>query len=308
MNSKADIIDLRTTEQNLKTHVEALTKTIGERSVASLWNLEKTAEYIEAFYQEINVDSHREPYPYRKETVSNIVADIVFTNGNSKVFLIGAHYDSLKGTVGADDNASAVAVQLEVARVLAGLKTSKTLDLTIRFVSFALEEPPAYATRSMGSRVYARKAKKEKERIDGMICLEMVGYTCHEPGCQTYPFPLMFFGYPKIGDYIGIVGNYRSRKFTASLFQAFEENENLPVVKSIVPGSGYLIPNIRLSDHASFWDQGYKAVMITDTAFYRNPHYHRTSDTMNKLDFSFMTQLVQSLVLFFLSEGKSPNM
>jgi Zn-dependent M28 family amino/carboxypeptidase len=307
MNSEADIIDLCTTEQNLKTHVEALTKTIGERSVASLWNLEKTAEYIEAFYQEINVDSHREPYPYRKETVSNIVADIVFTNGNSKVFLIGAHYDSLKGTVGADDNASAVAVQLEVARVLAGL-TTKTLDLTIRFVSFALEEPPAYATRSMGSRVYARKAKKEKERIDGMICLEMVGYTCHEPGCQTYPFPLMFFGYPKIGNYIGIVGNYRSRKFTASLFQAFEKNENLPVVKSIVPGSGYLIPNIRLSDHASFWDQGYKAVMITDTAFYRNPYYHRTSDTMNKLDFSFMTQLVQSLVLFFLSEGKSPKM
>ena len=299
------MIDLHITEQNLKDHVKVLTKTIGERSVSRLWNLEKTAEYIEAFYQGINVDVHRQPYLYGKKTVANIVADIVFTNGNSKVFLVGAHYDSLKGTVGADDNASAVAVQLEVARVLASLKATEALDLTIRFVSFALEEPPAYGTRSMGSRVYARKAKKEKERIDGMICLEMVGYTCQEPGCQKYPFPLMFFGYPKTGNYIGIVGNYRSRKFTGSLFQAFAKNKDLPVVRSTVPWSGYLIPTVRLSDHASFWDRGYKAVMITDTAFYRNPHYHRTSDTMDKLDFSFMAQLVHSLILFFLSQGKS---
>lgn len=297
------MIDSHITEQNLKAHVEILTKTIGERSVSRLWNIEKAAEYIEAFYQGINIDSKRESYLYRKKTVSNIVADIVFSNRDSKVFLVGAHYDSLKGSVGADDNASAVAVQLEVARVLARLKTTETLDLTVRFVSFALEEPPVYLTRFMGSRVYARKAKKEKERIDGMICLEMVGYTCQEPGCQGYPFPLMFLDYPKTGNYIGIVGNYRSRKFTNSLFQSFEKNEALPVVKLTVPWSGYLIPTVRLSDHASFWDQGYKAVMITDTAFYRNPHYHRASDTMGKLDFSFMTQLVHSLVLFFLSQG-----
>ena len=224
------MIDLRTTEQNLKAHLEALTKTIGERSVASLWNLEKTAEYIEAFYQEINVDAKRESYPYGKKTVSNIVADIVFTGGDSKIFLIGAHYDSLKGTVGADDNASAVAVQLEVARALAGLKATRNLDLTVRFVFFALEEPPAYATRFMGSRVYARKAKMEKEQIDGMICLEMVGYTCHQPGCQRYPFPLQFFRYPRTGDFIGIVGNLNSAAFTRKLRRSFESNPNLPVV------------------------------------------------------------------------------
>lgn len=299
------MIDLHITEHNLKAHVAALTRTIGERSVARLWNLEKAAEYIEAFYQGINIDCKREPYRYRKNTVANIVADIGCTDGDCKVFIIGAHYDSVKGTVGADDNASAVAVQLELARVLSRLKAKEPLELTVRFVSFALEEPPAYATRSMGSRVYARKAKKKKERIDGMICLEMVGYTCQETGCQRYPFPLMFFGYPKIGNYIGIVGNYRSRQFTRSLFQSFEKNKALPVVKSTVPWSGYLIPNVRLSDHASFWDRGYKAVMITDTAFYRNPHYHRASDTMDKLDFSFMAQLVHSLTRFFLSEGKT---
>ncbi len=304
LGREGEMIDLQFTEQKLKAHVEALTKTIGERSVSRLWNLEKTAEYIEGFYRGINVESRRDPYLYRKKTVSNIVSDIVFSTGDNKVFLIGAHYDSLAGTVGADDNASAVAVQLEVARELARLTATENLDLTVRFVSFALEEPPAYATWSMGSRVYAKKAKKGKERIDGMICLEMVGYTCLEPGCQAYPFPLMFLGYPKTGNYIGIVGNYRSRKFTHSLLQSFEKNQALPVVTLTVPWSGYLIPNVRLSDHASFWDQGYRAVMITDTAFYRNPHYHRSSDTMEKLDFSFMTQLVYSLVMYFLSQGK----
>jgi len=298
------MIDLQTTEQNLRAHIQALTQTIGERSVATLWGHEKAAQLIEAFYKDIDISSKRESYPFQKKTVSNIVADVVFGKGDAQVVLIGAHYDSLTGTVGADDNASAIAVQLEVARTLAGLRATEGLNLTVRFISFALEEPPAYATWAMGSRVYARKAKKNKEQIDGMICLEMVGYTCDQPGCQKYPFPLMFMGYPNKGDYIGIVGNYRSRKFTNALVQSFKKNKALPVEKLTVPGSGYLLPNVRLSDHAAFWDRGYNAVMITDTAFYRNPHYHRTSDTMDKLDFSFMTQLVYSLVHYFLSQGK----
>jgi len=298
------MIDLHSTENNLKDHVETLTRTIGERSVAMLWNLEKSAEYIESFHRQIGLDPIRESYPYKDRSVANIVADLNFSGDERKKFLLGAHYDSVKGTVGADDNASAVAVQLEVARVLAELKGRTPLNLTLRLVSFALEEPPAYATRSMGSRVYARKAKVDGEQLDGMICLEMVGYTCHEIGCQAYPFPLMLRKYPKTGDFIGIVGNYRSRIFTKTLFESFKKNEALPVIKLTVPWSGYLIPNVRLSDHASFWDQGYKAVMITDTAFYRNPHYHRRSDTMDKLDFSFMAQLVKSLVMFFLEQGR----
>lgn len=296
------MIDLQTIEKNLRDHVEFLTRTIGERSVAKLWNLEKAADYIEAHYRNSGVTVRRESYPFRKSVVFNIVAEPVATP-ESKVFLLGAHYDSLKGTVGADDNASAVAVQLEVARVLAQLKPSESLNLTVRCVSFALEEPPAYASWAMGSRVYAYKAKKEKECIDGMICLEMVGYTCHEPGGQTYPFPLMFMGYPKIGNFIGIIGNYTSRKLTSSLFQAFKQNKELPVERVTIPGGGYLVPDVRLSDHASFWDRGYKAVMITDTAYFRNPHYHRPSDTMDTLDFSFMSQLVKSLVLYFISQG-----
>lgn len=294
------MMDLAVTEDNLRNHVHILTRNIGERSVAKLWNLEKAAQYIETQYRLAGLTPRRKSYPYKKDTVSNIVADLPpEPDDAAEQYIIGAHYDSLKGTVGADDNASSVAVQLELARVLAQLSNSVARNFRLRFISFALEEPPAYASWAMGSRVYAYEAKKKKERIDGMICLEMVGFTCEAAGCQQYPFPLMFMDYPKVGNFIGIIGNYRSRKFTDGLYRSFKNNKELPVEKLTVPWSGYLVPNVRLSDHASFWDRGYRAVMITDTAFYRNPHYHRTTDTIDKLDFPFMAQLVKSLAAYF---------
>ena len=135
-----------------------------------------------------------------------------------------------------------------------------------------------------------------------MICLEMVGYTCHERGCQSYPFPLMFLGYPKKGNFFGLVGNFGSRQFTSRICTTHsKKNSNLPVVKLLVPFKGGLLPAIRLSDHSSFWDQGYNAVMVTDSAFYRNPHYHLPSDTMEKLDYKFMAEVVKSLLIFFQS-------
>ena len=293
------LIDTEKTVERLQDHLRILTQTIGERSVLLPKNLKKTQEYIEKFYQGIGVPVHCESYPYRNYSVANVVAQISFCDTPSKQYLVGAHYDSVAGTVGADDNASAVAVQLETARHLNALKKNIELDLAVKFVSFTLEEPPAFGTRHMGSRVYALKAWKQKEQIDGMICLEMVGYTCHDPGCQRYPFPLMFLGYPKQGNFIGIVGNLSSKGFTEVLYWTFCTNPDLPVVKLTVPLGGYLLPSVRLSDHSSFWDRGYKAVMITDTAFFRNPHYHRASDTMEKLDLGFMAQLVKSLLLFF---------
>ncbi|MFC1811874.1 M28 family peptidase [Thermodesulfobacteriota bacterium] len=296
--------DIHKTVERLKSHLKTLTQTIGERSVFLPENLTKTAHYIESFYKTNGIQVHGEPYQYGNLTVTNIVSEISFSKNPSKHYLLGAHYDSVGGTVGADDNASAVAVQLETARQLNTLKGRENLDLAVTFVSFALEEPPTYGTPHMGSRVYAGKAKKEKRRIDGMICLEMVGYACHQPGCQDYPFPLMFFGYPKKGDYIGIVGNLSSRKLANGLFKSFKKNENLPVIKLTVPLGGWILPAVRLSDHASFWDQGFKAVMITDTAFFRNPHYHLPSDTMEKLDYRFMAELVESLVTFFKSHHR----
>ena len=295
------MIDIRRTGERLRAHLQTLTVTIGERSVRFPENLTKTAAYIRSFYQDIGLSVHVEPYDYTGFRAANVVAEISAGPNPSRRYLIGAHYDSVSGTVGADDNASAIAVQLETARNLVALMDRNDMDLAVKFVSLALEEPPTYGTRHMGSRVYAKKARKEKESIDGMICLEMVGYACYEEGCQHFPFPLQFFGYPKEGDFIGIVGNFKSRAFTKKLFKTFQNNRELPVVKLTVPFNGWILPSVRLSDHASFWDQGYKAVMITDSAFFRNPHYHLPSDTMEKLDYRFMTELVESLFLFFKS-------
>jgi Zn-dependent M28 family amino/carboxypeptidase len=295
-------IDIPQTAEHLRSILQMLTKTIGERSVTVPANLKKTEAYIESFYRDLGIPVHTEPYSYKDLSVGNVVAEMKFGTNPRKHFILGAHYDSVSGTVGADDNASAVAVQLETARQLHLMNLPANIDCSISFVSFALEEPPVYGTPYMGSRVYAKKAKKEKMKIDGMICLEMVGYRCDKPGCQDYPFPLMFFDYPEQGDFIGIVGNLRSRSFSASLLKAFRKNSDLPVIKLTVPLSGLIMPSVRLSDHASFWDQGYKAVMITDSAFYRNPHYHFPSDTMETLDYQFMAELVESLVTFFTTQ------
>ena len=295
------MIDREQTKQKLRKHLHALTVVIGERSVRLPDNLEKTAAYIKKFYQDIDVAFHCQTYVYSDLLMENIVAEISSGARPKYRLLVGAHSDSVAGTVGADDNASAIAVQLELARQLTTLVVEEKLDLAVKLVSFALEEPPVYGTRHMGSRVYAKTARRQKEILDGMICLEMVGYACHEPGCQRYPFPLRFMNYPDKGNFIGIVNNFKSRKFAREMAAQFQKNKQLPAVRLTVPFNGWVLPAVRLSDHASFWDQGYKAVMLTDSAFFRNPHYHTAADTMERLDFEFMAELVESLLIFFLS-------
>ena len=289
--------------QHLRDHLTMLTRTIGERSVRKPDNIEKTAAYIGAQLESYGFRSQRQTYRYKSLLVSNIIAELKPADNPARHYVLGAHYDSVSGTVGADDNASAVAVLLETARAMKQLAKEEKPNLAITFVAFALEEPPVYNTRYMGSRVYAAEAKQKGQTIDGMICLEMVGYACHEPGCQRYPFPLQFFGYPKEGNFIGIVGNGNSRRFSRSLRDSFQRNPHLPVVTLTVPFDGWILPSVRLSDHASFWSKGYRAVMVTDSAFFRNPHYHLPSDTMETLDFGFMAELVTSLVTFFVSSS-----
>jgi hypothetical protein len=301
------VTDSYPTRMRLQEHLSMLTRTIGERSVRIPENLDRTAAYIHSYFESKLMPVRYEPYRYRQITVNNVVATLKPAQDPSVHYIVGAHYDSVAGTVGADDNASAIAVQLETARQLSLLASREKLDVMVTFVSFALEEPPVYGSRSMGSRIYAEKAKKEKMQIDGMICLEMVGYSCRRPGCQRYPFPLMFFGYPRDGQFIGLVGNFSSRPLVRGLAKAFKKNPQLPVISLTVPFNGWLVPNVRLSDHASFWDHGYQAVMITDSAFYRNPHYHLASDTMETLDIEFMAELVESLVEFFRADHSIPD-
>jgi Zn-dependent M28 family amino/carboxypeptidase len=295
------MIDIQETAERLQHHVKMLTVTIGERSVYRPENLEKTRIYIESFYRDLGLPVENQTYRYENFEVSNVITQIELAENPSSRFLLGAHYDSVDGAVGADDNAASIAVQLETARYLKNMTGKVKSDVFVKFVSFALEEPPAFTTPYMGSKVYARKARKDGEELDGMICLEMVGYYCDQPGCQSYPFPLMFMNYPKEGNFIGIVGNSGSRGLTRSMERAFQKNPGLPVITLTVPFNGWVLPPIRLSDHSAFWDEGYKAVMVTDSAFYRNPHYHLPSDTMDKLDFRRMAELVKSLLIFFSS-------
>lgn len=291
------------TVQALREHVRSLTVTIGERSVTMPKNLLKTQQYIASFYEGLGLHAEIEPFRYHDLPVANVIARIEPEGPPTKRFLLGAHYDSVEGTVGADDNASAVAVLLETARQLLAVARQKKLTVAVKCVAFALEEPPVFSTRYQASKVHAAAMKHRGESIDGMLCLEMVGYTCKEKGCQEYPFPLNLMGYPEQGDFIGIIGNFASRGLTRSISKAFKKNPALPAIPLTVPFSGWLMPSVRLSDHASFWDKGYAAVMITDSAFFRNPHYHMPSDTADTLDYGFMAELVRSLVLFFEEAG-----
>lgn len=287
--------------QRIEQHLHLLTREIGERSVHRWENHAETRDTLQEIFQRIGLQTTLETYEYAGKSVANVIAEINPGRQPAQRYLVGAHYDTVAGTVGADDNASGVAVLLELATVLQENRSLLDPDLSIRLVAFALEEPPVFSTSYMGSKVHARAMKANQEHLTGMICLEMVGFTCHRKGCQSYPFPLQFMNYPQTGDFIGIVGNFQSRKFTAALMDAFQHNPALPAISLSVPFNGWLMPAIRLSDHAPFWDQGFNAVMITDTAFYRNPHYHRPSDTIDTLDTGFMAELVRSLLLFFLA-------
>jgi Zn-dependent M28 family amino/carboxypeptidase len=295
------IIDLKQTARRLIEHLAMLTVTIGERSMFSPDKLALTAEYIESAYAEYGLPVQLENYPCTDFTACNVVALSKCLGAPARYFLVGAHYDCIINTVGADDNASAVAVQLELARQLHQIRKEVDIPISVKFVSFALEEHPSYGTNCMGSRVHAKTMKARGETLDGMICLEMVGCRRPEKGCQKYPFPLRMMGYPREGNFISVVGNYRSRKLLRDITESFASNPELPVQALNVPLNGWILPAVRLSDHASFWNQGFKAVIITDTAFFRNPHYHLPSDTMEKLDYDFMAQVVESLVLFFMS-------
>ena len=274
----------------LRRHLAALTVDIGERTVFGGDGLTRAAGYIREVFEGAGLEVTEQAYEYRGRRVANLIAAPSATSAANAYYLVGAHYDTVPGTPGADDNASAVAVLLEIGRRLADNPPPAPVCL----VAFTLEEPPAFNTSSQGSRVYVRQLRQTGDRILGAVILEMVGFTCPE---QDYPLVLRWAGYPRQGNFIGIVGNWRSRRFARAVRKGFRGNPRLPVESLLVPLNGWVLPATRLSDHASFWDRGWPAVMVTDTAFFRNPHYHAPSDTLETLDLAFMAELVTSLGL-----------
>lgn len=199
--------------------------------------------------------------------------------------LIGAHYDAVPGTPGADDNATGVAVLLELARAFA----ERVPRSPMRLVAFDLEE---YGL--IGSHHYARLLRQQQQPLRLMISLEMLGYCCDEPHSQRYPPGLQYL-YPNRGNYIAQVGSWPTIPSMIRLWQGFRKagvrSQWLPIVQQ-----GHLVPATRLSDHAPFWDVGYPALMLTDTAFMRNPHYHQPTDTVETLNLAFLTQICQGLI------------
>jgi Zn-dependent M28 family amino/carboxypeptidase len=290
-------MDRDTIRANLTRHLTHLSVTLGERSIQRPGNLKAAEHYVVENFAAMGYAPRRQAYRYQEAEVANVIAGDEDPGG---YYILGAHFDTVAGTPGADDNASGIAVLLEVARLARHLTPPKPWA----FVAFTLEEPPAFSTPAMGSRVYAQGARRQQARILGMLCLEMVGYYSQAPNSQSLPLPLKLIGYPTTGNFIGLVSDRGSRPLMVRLEAAFKGNGRLPAVALAVPFAGHILPEVRLSDHASFWDEGYPAVMLTDTAFMRNPNYHGPGDVMARLDLAAMTELTLGLVNFIGAEGR----
>lgn len=270
-------------------HVERLSVKIGSRSVYEYDELTAAKEYILSSLKAMGHTPVLQDYPYRDRIFSNIIVSIPGKTDPGDIVLIGAHYDTVAGTPGADDNASAVALLLEMCRLL----RHETPERTLRLVFFTLEEPPVFRSDFMGSAVHAREARSRQENIVAMISLEMLGYYSDEKGGQSFPFPLMSLIYPTTPDFVAVVGNLSSRGLVNNIASSMRKTGGIGV-ETLSTFS--FVPGIDFSDHRSFWKMDYPAVMITDTAFYRNPNYHTEKDTIDTLDFTRMSALLPALV------------
>lgn len=270
-------------------------------------NLEKAAEYIEhvlrsAEYapqrQEFSVETlsqhNREvtregiTFPIVEHNTWNVVAEKIGTDAKSGIVIVGAHYDSVYDCPAANDNGSGVAGLLEIARLL----RDEPLTKTLRFVAFTNEEPPFFRTEQMGSHQYALRCHKQNENIVAMICLETIGYYTDEPGSQKYPHPIFGFAFPKVGNFISFVSNLESAPLLRKCVRSFRTAVKFPSEGIAVPKQ---IKGVDFSDQYNFWQFGYQAVMVTDTAFYRYPHYHEADDTPDKLNYETLARVVTGL-------------
>jgi hypothetical protein len=276
----------RALEAALRHDVEALAGTIGERSTQAPAGLSAAADLIERSLVEAGYEVKRQPYEVDGQTCQNLEAEL--PGGREKgVVIVGAHYDSVRGTVGADDNGSGVAGLLALARVFARRHPARTL----RFVAFANEEPPYFQRPSMGSVVYAKRCRARGEDVVAMLSLETIGFYTDRQGSQRYPFPLGFF-YPTAGDFVAFVGDTRSGPLVRRALATFRHNARFPSEGAAAPGG---VPGVGWSDQWSFWREGYPAVMVTDTAPFRYPHYHKDTDTPDKLTYAPMARVVGGL-------------
>ncbi|MFA6091962.1 MAG: M28 family peptidase [Elusimicrobiota bacterium] len=278
----------------LRGHVVFLAQTLGERDVAQP-EQQRARKYISAQLRAFGYSP--ETLPYESQWLPSVKNGTQFSNVEAVLshapadaaaaWVIGAHYDTTAGTPGADDNASGVAVLLETARLL----KERRPDREVRFVAFGTEEPPSFGTRNMGSYRYAHALKENGVAIHGMISLEMLGYFNPKRGSQLYP-PFLHLFYPDHGDYAAAIGDFRSRGLVGEFKAAWRSCSSFPLTATVLPGP---LSGLALSDQLNFWSEGFPALMLSDTAFYRNPNYHEAGDKPDTLDYEKMAQVTRAL-------------
>ena len=278
--------------------VQALAGNIGERNMSHYPQLLAAADFIESSLARSGLSPRRDSYELRGRACHNIEVEIRGTA--PEIFVVGAHYDSVFGSPGANDNASGVAALLALARRFAGKPCAQSL----RFVAFVNEEPPHFQTEEMASFVYAKRCKERGDRISGMISLETIAYFSDAPGSQKYPSAGLGFFYPSKGNFIGFASDTRSRSLLRAAVSAFRKTAKLPCEGASLPA---IVPGIGWSDHWAFWQCGYPAIMITDTAPFRYPHYHERTDTPDKLDYDRFALVVSGMQQVIATLASSKN-
>lgn len=272
--------------QKLKNYVEKLSGDLVPRDAAHPENMDRVADYILKKLEPFAKTTENQPYSVDGMTVRNVRA--FFGSDTDMRIVVGAHYDVAGPYPGADDNASGVAGLLELARLL----TDENLSKKVELVSYPLEEPPYFYTKKMGSYIHAKSLKDQDVKVRTMIALEMIGYFRDDEGSQSYPLFLLRPFYPSVGNYIAVVGKLFQGDLVQKIKNAMRNASPLPVESINAPS---LVPGIAFSDHLNYWRNGFPAVMITDTAMYRNPNYHTASDTADTLDYDRMAQVVDGV-------------
>lgn len=270
---------------------------VGERHpISSPNHLLHTEAYLHNQFSEAGLSVTSHDFEALGQTYRNVIGTVqpAPVHGDLSPLILGAHFDTVERSPGADDNASALAVLLHVARQMYG----KPLIRPLRFIAFNLEEDDL-----QGSSAYASSLRENGEIIYGAIILECVGYASHQPDSQKLP-PGIPIHIPTTGDFIGVIGNERSQALTGFVVQAMKPH--LPIVPLVVPGNGELLPDTRRSDHTSFWEHGFPAVMLTDTANFRNPHYHRPTDTIDTLNLDFLASVAEGVTAAVIALAGQP--
>ncbi len=271
----------------LRDHVTHLALKVGQRNIFHAHALNEAAAYIHNEWNAQSYEVEVQYYQTKGVQCKNLEISRIGKTKPQEIILVGAHYDTVEGSPGANDNASGIAALIELSRFFSTIETERTL----RFVAFTNEESPFFSSGQMGSTVYARRSSERNENIRLMISLEMLGFYSNKPGSQSYPMLLRYF-YPDRADFVAMVSNLASRKELYQLVSAFKTHSDFPV-ESLAAFE--FIPGVAWSDHQSFWQEGYPAVMVTDTAFYRYKAYHTEKDTPEKLDYPAMAQVVEGL-------------